>query len=366
VLFVAGVAPGDRVVARITESRRRFARGELLEVLEPGPGRRTPHCEYFERCGGCAWQHVDYETQLQTKREILRDALVRIGHLSLPDALPMTASPAEYGYRSRARIHVSGGRVGYREQRSHAICPISHCPVLVPELDHELTRLAQRAADEADVAEADEWEIRVGDGGLAQASPLGVSGAESTGPFALRVGEDVLSLSVGGFSQSNALLHDARVRAVCERVVGAGHSLLELYAGAGFFTISLARRFAEVHAVESSPAAVRDLRRNLAAAGQRHVRVTGARVEAVLAARADISCDVVFLDPPRAGLAGDAAADLASLGASRIVYLSCDPATLARDAAVLCGRGYTVVSVEGFDLFPQTPHVEALLVLEIG
>jgi 23S rRNA (uracil1939-C5)-methyltransferase len=365
VVFVPSTAPGDRVVVRISELRRRFARGELLEVEMPGASRREPRCEYFGRCGGCAWQHIDYRTQLEAKREILGDALARIGGVALAGQIRVTPSPDEYGYRTRARVHAKNGSVGYRERKSHSICPIDHCPVLAPALDHQLAALAARVREAEIDDEAGEWELRVGEDGTAQANRLDGASTHARDRLRLRAGEEMLELSIGSFSQSNGLLHDALRDAVIDCAVGAGTSLLELHSGVGFFTLSLARHYGEMHAVESSPVAVRDLRRNLRDAGLRHVRVTQGAVEPLLATGSDLSCDVVLLDPPRTGLADAGATHLASLGASRILYLSCDPATLARDVRVLSKHGYAVTSVQAFDLFPQTPHIEALVVLEI-
>lgn len=360
VVFVPFAAPGDRLRVRLIQERPSFARATLVEILDPSPLRRDPPCPVFGRCGGCAWQHLDYAAQVSAKRDILRDALVRIGGLEPPQPLELRASPTPYRTRSRARLLARGGRLGFRRLHSRELCAVRHCPVLVPVLDAALEELsASRPAD-------GEWEIASGDdGGLARQRlgcrlPRGaVSGVRISN------GCDWLRVSTGSFFQAHAALRSALAAAVAE-AAGSGDACLELFAGSGFFTLLLARRFRRVVAVESSPRALQDLRTNLSEAGRPGVEVRGEAVESALrdpSLRAG-GLQVVVLDPPRAGLARGAAAALAGLGAQRIVYLSCDPATLARDLAGLSRSGYRLTHAEGFDLFPQTAHVETLAVLE--
>ena len=363
VVFVPFAAPGDLLRVRLVEERARFARGEIEAVLEESAARVTPPCPVFGTCGGCAWQHVAYETQLDAKRAIVRDALARIGKLGSLPALDFTASPAPYGYRGRARVRVEGGQVGFRQRRSHALCAVTACPLLVPALDEALGALAA-----APPSPDGEWELAAGDDGGVRRAPLGAR-ARSSDPekisIALVAAGERIRISPGVFTQANALLREALATAVLD-AAGSGQIVLELFAGAGFFTIGLARRFPRVLAVESDPHATRDLTRNLADTNMRHVRVIEARVETWLAA-ADaeaLRAEVVVLDPPRGGIGAAAAGALARLPARRLVYLSCDPATWARDLAVLVSQGWRLTLVHGFDLFPQTPHVEALGVLE--
>jgi len=368
VVFVPFAAPGDRLRVRLVEERPRFARGAIVAVLAPGPSRVTPPCPVFGVCGGCAWQHVDYPAQVEAKRAIVRDALARLGGVGELPPLAFTPSPAPYGYRGRARVRVERGGVGYRRRSSHELCAIASCPLLAPPLDAALAALAKRPP-----RERGEWELAMGEGGAVRAVPLEArgGGAPAGTRIALQAAGERIELSPGVFAQANALLLDALATAVIE-AAGRGERALELFAGAGFFTLGLARGFARVVAVEADPAAARDLARNAARieartpGAPRPVRVVEARTEAWLAAgEADaLAPDVVVLDPPRGGVGRAAAEALARLPARRIVHLSCDPATLARDVAVCAERGWRLVSLHGFDLFPQTPHVEVLAVLE--
>ena len=364
VVFVPFTAPGDRVRVEIRSERARFAHGRVVALLEPGPGRTDPVCPVFGSCGGCAWQHIEYESQLAAKAQILSDALARLGGVGLSDPIHVTPSPAPYHYRGRTRVGVMRGRVGFRKRRSHALCGIRTCPVLVPAVDLELSVLAERV-EAAKGGDLDgEWELSAGADG-ARAVPLSDAGDAHV---ELAVGGDRIRVSPGVFAQSNALLQNDLAAAV-HREAGVGALAVELFAGAGFFTLGLARGFEHVVAVESNPAAARDLAENVRAAGLENVDVRCERVESLCASGGWChgEPDVLVVDPPRTGLPTGSVEVLAqgAIHPLRIVYVSCDPATLARDLDLFGGFGYRTVRVEGFDLFPQTPHVEALAVLEL-
>ncbi|MBW2267169.1 MAG: class I SAM-dependent RNA methyltransferase [Deltaproteobacteria bacterium] len=354
VVFVPLTAPGDLARVAVTELRARHARAELVELLEPSLVRVEPRCAVFGVCGGCTWQHLAYATQLEAKQAIVADALRRIGRVEWTIPIEITASPSAYHYRGRTRVQVEAGVVGYRRRGSRALCATRACPVLLEHLEERLGAFA------ADAPRRDgEWELAFA-AGASRATPL--SGGD--GPrLTLHVGGDAIGISPGAFAQSNALLHER----LAERVfacAGRGGCALELYAGAGFFTLGLARRFDLLVAVEASPVAVDDLRENLAAARLEHVEIFEADVasEAWLAP-AGVT-DLALLDPPRTGLPRSVIERLLRIAPRRLVYLSCDPATLARDLGHLLRGGYELRHVEAFDLFPQTPHVEVLVALE--
>lgn len=372
IAFVRWTSPGDRVRIAFADDGGRFVRARLEEVVEAGDARVEPRCAVFGRCGGCAWQHVDYTAQIAAKESILREALRRIGRLDPLPEFRFVASPEAYRYRSRARLQIQKGRVGYRRWHDHQIEPVESCPILAEPLDLALGNLSRQLASEdslPDVREGQEWEISLGAGDKVRSGP--VRGPRERGRqaiptrgFELAVGEDLVTISHGGFFQANYLLRDALGDALFAGLEGAGTGLvLELYSGAGYFTLGLARRFDEVIAVESDATALVDMERNLRRAEVSNVKVHAGLVEEVIPKLTRWRPDAVVLDPPRSGLATGAAEGLAALGARRILYVSCDPATLARDLALLVARGYYVDEITGFDLFPQTPHVEALAVL---
>lgn len=372
-IFVPLSAPGDRVRVKIVEHRRRFARAEITEMLEPGPGRVAPLCDFFGHCGGCAWQHLDYRTQVEAKQRIIYDALERIAGQRLRGKVEFTPSPIEYGYRVRARVLEDSGGFGYRERASHTLCAVDRCPVLVPELQSEFTRLRQAVTD-ADTNRKStepfprEWELVAGANGIARSTRLPhrdpPQGESVVSDCQFEVDGKRLSISPGSFVQANGAMHEILYRAVLE-AVGEGDRILELHAGVGFFTVGLVDRFAHVDAVESAKPAVVDLRRNLKPSKGGRVRILAAPAEAVLPGEVAQAPDVVLVDPPRTGLSLPLLEGIASLQPRRIVYLSCDPATLARDLARFADRGHRTRRVQGFDLFPQTPHVEILASLRV-
>jgi 23S rRNA (uracil1939-C5)-methyltransferase len=368
VVFVPFTAPGDRVVVDVTRRRPRFLRGVARELIEAGPGRTDPLCPVFGRCGGCTWQHLDYDTQLEAKRTIVADAIERIAGLPVPEGFVVIPSPKIYGYRGRARVVAERGRVGFRRRHAHAVCPTRRCPVLVPELDDSLAKLAENPP-----RSSGEWEIAVGTDGAASCAALPVR--DSSAGIRVVVAGERLHVSAGSFVQANPMLREALLGVVTD-AAGSGENLLELHAGVGFFTLPLARRFLRVIAVEANPLAVADLEENVGASGLDNVEIAAEPAERVLedwrvARRVPEGWrgvtrvpDVVVLDPPRTGLEREGCDALGRLGAARIVYVSCDPATLSRDAGVLGDRGYRLTALTALDLFPQTPHVEAVAVLE--
>jgi tRNA/tmRNA/rRNA uracil-C5-methylase (TrmA/RlmC/RlmD family) len=290
--------------------------------------------------------------------------LQRIGGLSPPDDVALSITPSElaYRYRTRSRVMVSAGKVGYRRRHSHALAATRRCPVLVEELEARLSGLA----DDPPGTDAD-WELVAGrsadlDEPVTRAVSLPATGGSR---LWLLVGEDRIGVSPGVFVQSNGGLLDALSRAVV-KAAGTGRRVLDLFCGAGFFTLGLARNFNEVVAVESNPVAAGDLEANLREAGVDNVRVLASSVEAALddADFSRLHPDRVVVDPPRIGLGEAVAERIAGFEAERIVYLSCDPATLARDLSVFDHRGYRLIAAECFDLFPQTPHIEMLAVVD--
>ena len=358
VLFVPFTAPGDRVRVRLIETRARFARGRVDALLEPGPARVDPVCPAFGSCGGCAWQHVAHEVQLEAKRRILEDALRRIGGIAFTSEIEVVASPSPYGYRSRTRVVRSGDRIGYRRRRSRAVHAVSRCPVLTAGLERVLHDLATTSEAGGDPGET-EWELAEGVDGT-RAGPMNAAPGDLE-PLELQVLGDRLRISAGVFFQANAWLRDALATAVVD-AAGRGETLVEVFSGAGFFTLALSRRFTRVTAIEANPLAIADLRTNLATARRENVEVRAGALEAALPRLT--SADAVVLDPPRTGLPPGTAVRLAALALRRIVYLSCDPATLARDLSIFQAQGYRVERVTVFDLFPQTPHIETLALLE--
>jgi 23S rRNA (uracil1939-C5)-methyltransferase len=332
-VFVARAAPGDRVRARVTEVRPRFARAEIAEILEAGPARREAPCPYYARCGGCSWLHLDEAEQTRARAAIARAALERIGgRVDVPE-VQIAESPRALGYRARARVAHAGGRVGFRARASHEVVDVERCAVLDPETQAALTRLrASRPRG------AGEVEIRGFD------SPVEVSGK-------------TLEIPSGAFFQANRALWERWLEVVLD-ACGRGGLAVELYCGVGFYTAHLVERFVRVVALEGSPAAAASAARNAAA------EVIAAPAEEWAPKNlARLRPELVLLNPPRVGCHKNVSDALRECGARRIVYVSCEPATFARDLARI-GPQLRLRRMVSLDALPQTHHVELVALLE--
>ncbi|HEX8145314.1 MAG TPA: class I SAM-dependent RNA methyltransferase [Pyrinomonadaceae bacterium] len=357
-IFVGLAAPGDRLRVRINQTRGKAAFASIMEVIEPSPHRAEPPCPYFGRCGGCDFQQLSYEAQLDAKVSIIRDCLRRIARLEPPAEIPITASPSVWHYRSRAQwqFDPQHARLGYFERGSHSVCDVSQCPVLVPELQDALTRLRQRAR-EGTLPRATEFQAVAGDEGASLSPPVGPTESRWV---SRTIGAGRYRFSADGFFQINHELLPSLIEAALGDA--QGESAIDLYCGVGLFTLPLARRFARVVGVESNEAAVSDARSNLRAAQLSNAAFEVAKVSEWLKAAAHEKgpVDLILLDPPRAGAEEDAISSIAALRPGRISYVSCDPATLARDLKHLIEHAYRLDSIAAFDMFPQTHHVETV------
>lgn len=361
-LLVGLAAPGDLVRVRIESVRGRVAFASIVEVLEPSPVRIEPPCPYFGRCGGCDFQQMDYRAQLESKVEIIRDCLKRIARIE-PGDIPITPSPLEWRYRARAQWQHddSRKRIGYYERGSHRICDIAECPVLVPELQSTLWGLRDRMSAGSLPPQAEDFQAVAGDEGVSLAPAL--SGEEPLEASRVILEHRYL-FSARGFFQINQSLLAALVEHALKDAHGG--TAIDLYCGVGLFTLPLARRFGQVVGVEGNSSAAAYARRNLLNAELRNAQVECAGVGVWLKENAQgyAPVDLVLLDPPRTGLEEGAAQSIVALRPQRITYVSCDPATLARDLREIVAGGYTLTSLAAFDMFPQTHHVETVARLD--
>lgn len=394
-VFVPFVLPGEQARVEIVEDKekRGYARAELVQVIAQAPERIAARCPHFGPCGGCHYQHADYPAQLAIKQQVLRETLERAG-VRAPDEIAVLAAEP-WQYRNRIRVAFDrDGNPGYRGRRSHAIVPIRECPIAAPVL----VEAALRAADlfkkfgaRNRPAELSLFCDAAGESILASVfahaparTPLldyydalrgvceNVKGAElielrgeqaraiaQSGDSSLnyRAGDFVYRVDLGAFFQINRWLIDALI----ERVVGAARGELawDLFAGVGLFARQLAHRFNRVIAVEAAPAAGEALHANLAGTtGEAHLATAK---EFLRYAGTATSPDMIVVDPPRTGLGEEMVAALGCVAAHRIVYVSCDPATLARDLRGLLSRGFAIDSLTLVDLFPQTFHLESVV-----
>lgn len=363
------VLPGELVLAETSESKPGLLRTRLARIMEPSPDRVDPPCPYFYRCGGCHYQHANYEAQLSAKRSILSETLRRIGKISPPEQIEMV-SAEPWGYRNRTQLHIFGGRIGYLESRSHRLCPIDRCPISSPQINRAIQSLLEMIHDRRWPGFVRSLEI------FTNETQTQINVVESPKPVARRffewcaeripgAGLTALDYEASGFSyrvgnrsffQVNRFLVD---RLVEEALWQAdGDTALDLFAGVGLFSLPLARRFRAVTTVESGSGAVRDMRFNAGRAGL-PVHPVEQPVDAYLENLATAP-DFVLADPPRAGLNKAALERLLALSPPRLTIVACDPATLARDLARLLQSGYELLRLTLVDLFPQTYHIESV------
>jgi 23S rRNA (uracil1939-C5)-methyltransferase len=361
-LFVTLAAPGDRVRVAVERVRGKVAFATVSEIIEPSPVRVEPPCPYFGRCGGCDFQQLTYEAQLQAKVEIIRDCLRRIARLEAPAEIPITPSPAVWHYRSRARWQHDPVRqfLGYYELASHRVCDVSECPVVLPEVQTKLSHLRATLATGA-FEETEEFQAVAGEDGVSLLPP--VEAGDEHERFRVLAGERYRFNADCFFQINHALLEpllNTALKHANDQI--RGETAVDLYCGVGLFTLPLARRFARVVGVEGNATATEFARLNLADAHLSNAEIKTGNVGDWLARHAEslTPVDFVLLDPPRAGADAETLAGILTLRPQRIAYVSCDPATLARDLRTLVAGGYTLDSLAAFDMFPQTHHVETV------
>ncbi|QWV99290.1 23S rRNA (uracil(1939)-C(5))-methyltransferase RlmD [Geomonas nitrogeniifigens] len=412
--FVPFTAPGDRARIRVVKDKRSFLEGELAELVEPSALRVAPACPVFGECGGCDWQFLSYPEQLLQKGSIFADTLARIGKIAREKVLPVAASPEPYGYRSRVQVKVSvragAVQLGFFRTGSHnAVDFGAGCPLANPRLNRMaaefralIPRLPQfELIHQVDLAIGDQGEgiaivhSRGGAGGrlverLAQersqlpsvagaflrsgqkgdlTKAFGIEALSYRVPADLLPGSKELTLRFGrgGFSQVNYPQNLELIRTACEWAGLTGKErVLDLYCGNGNISLPLALRAAEVLGIEGYAPSIADAVANAEANGIENAvfQVSDAAQAVRRLVKRKEKFDTVVLDPPRGG--AEAAAEIAALAPGKIIYVSCDPATLARDLATLCSNGYQVTRSRPVDMFPQTYHLESVTELVIA
>jgi 23S rRNA (uracil1939-C5)-methyltransferase len=356
---------GQAVAARHDPLDRRLDLAGVVEVLDPSPDRIEPPHPEATRCGGCDFQHLSYEAQLAAKTAIVRDCLRRIAKVDAPHDPPIVPSPRPWGYRARAewRHDAERGLLGYVEQGTHRVCDVRHDPLVLPELDAVLGDLRRRLAA-GTLPAATEFRAAAGDDGVSIAPPP--DGGEPA-KIVRAVGDERYAHDADCFFQANPGVLEPLVaealRFAPEAAAAAGERpAIDLFCGVGLFTLPLARRFRRVVGVESHARTADYAARNAATAELRGVKIEATPVGRWLeqAWRSFGRPPLVLLDPPRTGLDPRELRGVLRLRPERIAYVSCDPATLARDLKAMLAADYGLERVAAVDMFPQTHHVEVV------
>ena len=380
-VFVPFGLPGERVRIRLTEEKRNFARGEIVEILEASPQRILPRCKHFGICGGCHYQNLPYEEQLKAKTEILRDQLRRIGKIENPPVQDMVPSPSPWNYRNHVQFHLTEeGKLGYVRAQTPAVFAIEEChlpesflngiwPQLAFEPGTNVERVSLRVGKDDDSmlilesssSEAPELEIEaeISVAHVFEEDAVVIAGHDH---IVISVLDRDFRVSAASFFQVNTAMAEKMVKHILSSLATfPSTTILDVYCGAGLFSAFLAPRCERILGIESSPSACEDFSFNLDEFD--NVELYEGLAEDVIP-HLDVKPDVVLVDPPRAGLEKQVVDGILNMNPRLIAYISCDPSTLARDAGRLINGGYRLKDVTPFDLFPQTSHIESISVFE--
>ena len=372
VIFVPFTIDGDEVEAEITEIRKRYARGRLVRIVTPSSHRVPPACPYYTRCGGCRMQHIDYCHQLELKRRQVEEVFKRIANIFPSPVMPVIPSPRPFGWRGKAEFHLAGGpsgqrRVGLVALASHELIEIERCGIVEESINRKYRNFRDalqsgtlRVPGERQLI----WSDEPGE------PPTGVFTGCGPPPDVTRIVRGRrLTVPGRGFFQANVAL----VGGLVDQVIGMGglagkETVIDAYAGAGLFSLFLGSKAGSLFGIEGDPQAVRCAginlnREGLPQAKPIHGDVADTLSEFVLSG---MKADLIVLDPPRDGCGAGVLERVAALHPERIVYISCNPATQARDVRYLTGCGYGLNLLQPLDMFPQTGHIEVIASLTRG
>lgn len=401
VVFIPRTVKGDRALIELTKERKNYSMGRLIQILGPSPWRVNPSCQWFGNCGGCHWQHIDYSIQCNFKREILEDLLNRIGGLKKIPSLSVIPSLQPYGYRVRVQLKARGKKIGYFQEKSHRVVDIQECPIAHPLINEVLSFIKKRLLP---FSKMEEVEINVspdenkgvllfydlslnpkienlfeeilkthpivkgiGVGQKNQFNFLGNPNLNFIIPSDPEKKEKTLNLQIspGSFSQVNPIQNRRLIQTLLQWVGrDKVERALDLYCGVGNLTLPLAMiGIREVFGIEENRRAIQDAWVNAERNGIRNCEFIRGRVEEILKNWKRENPDLIVLDPPRRGCLS-ILDQIIRLNPQKLIYVSCEPATFARDLRLLTERGYSLQGLELIDMFPQTYHMEVIGLLK--
>lgn len=360
VVFVPFTATGDVAEVEIREAKKRYLRGRLRNLITPSPDRVEPPCPYFRHCGGCHYQHIDYGRQIEMKGRQVIEAFERIGKFEGPPVEPVLASPVPYGYRGKGEFHVERQRdgtcrIGFMDVGGTRLVDIKRCAIMDESINEQLEYMRRPMHAPPRVDRYVIWSL--------------TGRSEEKHIVRIVKGQEML-VPVEGFFQANTALADGLVETVVDLAgVGPGDTALDLYCGSGLFPLYLAPSCKKIIGIEIDGESVDCARLNMEKHGLENSIFHQGDVKNILETEfgeGKEAVDIVVLDPPRTGCEREVLDLIIGLRSSRIVYVSCDPATLARDARLLVDGGYSLITVRPVDMFPQTKHIEAVALFRAG
>lgn len=374
ILFVPFGLPGDLVEVEVTVRRTNYARARITRIIRPSPERIIPPCRYFGSCGGCEWQHIPYEQQLAYKAVAVREQFIKVGKFGEVEVQPCIGSPDRIHYRNHTQLVLSeDGRPGYYRASSHSLVEIEECLVVSPAINAMIARFQEiRATHSAQSGGRTGYRgtgvrevhlrtgINTGNDAAYYEHGEGVISEIIPSVIHERIGGYLYQISPASFFQINTALAELLVDEVLDQLNPLSHeAILDLYSGVGLFTLPISMQSRYIIGVESNSSATQDAIVNLR--DRTNARIINASVEEALDdPELDHPWDAILVDPPRTGINRDSLHKMIGLNAHRITYVSCDPATLARDARLICEGGYTLNRIQPLDMFPQTHHVETV------
>lgn len=360
-LFIPLAVAGEKVKVEIKKIQGKTAFAKIVEVIEPSENRIEPKCVYFGTCGGCDFQQMNYETQLNAKIGIIKDNLKRIGKIDWTEDIEIIPSPNEFGYRLRTQFHADAKskKVGFFKRQTHDIIDVKTCPILVPELEKNLNDLRANLDWGKFWENSFNIETAFGNG---EVSVYAEELFEPIKEIFCEVKGKKIFFNAKSFFQGNVFLLETLVKTAIE--AASGKTAIDLFCGVGLFSVFLADNFEQVIGVEANKNAIEFANKNAEHAGVSNVEFHAERVRTFLDENEFNEIDFVLLDPPRSGVKQGTLEKIAALNSPKITYVSCDPATLARDLQILLEKNYIIEKITALDLFPQTHHVETVVSLQ--
>lgn len=373
VLFVPFTVDGDEVEAEVTDIKKYYGKGRIVRLLKPSPSRVPSPCPYYTLCGGCRMQHISYPHQLELKKRQIEEALKRIAGIFTPPVAPVTPSGQPFGWRGKAEFHHSGrggktAHIGFMASKSNSIIDIESCLIVNESINQKYALLRKKMIEGAILALRRRLVVWADQPGEPRTE---VFTGKGNPPDIVRIvlGKR-LTVPGAGFFQANIFLAESLTELVVEMAtLSGGETVIDLYGGVGLFSLFLGSGANHLFCIERDEEAVRCARINLNRQGLTEAKCYQGDAADVLK-RAfvvpQIKADVLVLDPPREGCSLKVIAAISSLQPKRIIYVSCNPSTLARDVKLLAGSGYCLQIIQPLDMFPQTSHIEVIALLTTG